>query len=143
MVHVSDLSWNEKERISLGIKQLQTDPLKEFVKKNPIKSKVSGKINTIDEKGITIKINDQISGFIKKNNLSKNQAEQKTERYAINEVVDSMILSVDTKTRTLNLSIKEIEIEEEEKALSKYGSKDSGASLGDILGSALKKKKND
>ena len=99
--------------------------------------------NIIDEKGITIKINDQISGFIKKNNLSNDKAEQKTERFAINEVVDSMILSVDTKTRILNLSIKEIEIEEEKTALSKYGSSDSGASLGDILGSVLDKKNKD
>ena len=166
MVHVSDLSWNEsqnqnilsnfkkgdlvkvkileinteKERISLGIKQLQIDPLKEFIKANPIKSKVTGKIDVIDEKGVTIKINEQISGFIKKNNLSKDKAEQKVERFAINEVVDSIILSIDIKTRSLNLSIKEIEIEEEKTALSKYGSNDSGASLGDILGSALKKK---
>ena len=92
MVHVSDLSWNEKqnqnilsnfqkgesvkvkileintekERISLGIKQLQKDPLQEFIINNPIKSKVSGKIDFINEKGISIKINDQISGFIKK-----------------------------------------------------------------------------
>ena len=166
MVHISDLSWNEsenqnillnfkksdsvkvkileinteKERISLGIKQLQIDPLKEFIKQNPIKSKVTGKIDIIDEKGLTIKINDQIRGFIKKNNLSKDKAEQKIERFAINEVVDSIILSIDNKTRILNLSIKEIEIEEEKTALSKYGSNDSGASLGDILGSALKKK---
>ena len=169
MVHVSDLSWNEKEnqnilsnftkgesikvkileintekeRISLGIKQLQIDPLEEFINENPIKSKVSGKITSIDEKGITISINDYVSGFIKKNNLSKDKTEQKIERFAINEVLDSMILSIDKKTRSLNLSIKEIEIEEEKTALSKYGSNESGASLGDILSSALKKKKND
>ena len=169
MVHVSDLSWNEKEnqnilssftkgdavkvkileintekeRISLGVKQLQMDPLESFIKENPIKSKISGKIDIINEKGITIKINDQISGFIKKNNLSKSKSEQKIERFAINEVIDSMILSVDLKTRSLNLSIKEIEIEEEQAALSKYGSNESGASLGDILGSALKKKNGD
>ena len=66
--------------------------------------------------------------------------EQKVDRFALDEQVDSVILSVDQKTRTLNLSIKEIEINDEKEALSKYGSSDSGASLGDILGSILKKK---
>ena len=75
--------------------------------------------------------------------MSKDKAEQKIERFAINEVLDSMILSIDKKTRSLNLSIKEIEIDEEKKVLSQYGSSDSGASLGDILGNALNKKKTE
>ena len=79
-------------------------------------------------------------GTIKKSNLSKDKNEQNTSRFAIDEKVDSIILSIDQKTRTLNLSIKEIEIIDEKEALSKYGSSDSGASLGDILGSVLKKK---
>ena len=78
--------------------------------------------------------------MIKKSNLSKDKNEQRTERFAIDEQVDSIIISVDQKTRSLNLSIKEIEIIDEKEALSKYGSSDSGASLGDILGSSLKKK---
>ena len=78
---------------------------------------------------------------LKKINLSRDKTEQKTDRFAIGEQVDSMIVSVDKKTRSLNLSIKEIEIIDEKEALSKYGSSDSGASLGDILGSVLKKKK--
>ena len=169
MVHVSDLSWNElenqtilanfnkgdpvkvkildinteKERISLGIKQLEEDPMQEYINLNPVRSRVSGQITAIDDKGISVKINDNITGYIKKINLAKDKVEQKTDRYAINEKIDSMILSVDSKTRNLNLSIKEIEVEDEKTALNKYGSKDSGASLGDILGSALDKKKND
>ena len=166
MVHVSDLSWDEKkcqsilekfkkndkvkvkvleiniekERISLGIKQLESDPIQDFVEKNPIKSKVTGKIVEIDERSIIIDLDNNITGSIKKSNLSKDRNEQKTDRFAIGEQVDSLIISVDQKTRNLNLSIKEIEIMDEKEAMSKYGSKDSGASLGDILGSVLKKK---
>ena len=166
MVHVSDLSWDEKkcqsilekfkkndkvkvkvleiniekERISLGIKQLESDPIQDFVEKNPIKSKVTGKIMEIDERSITIDLDNNITGSIKKSNLSKDRNEQKTDRFAIGEQVDSLIISVDQKTRSLNLSIKEIEIMDEKEAMSKYGSRDSGASLGDILGSVLKKK---
>ena len=75
--------------------------------------------------------------------LSRDKIEQKTDRFAVGEKVDSMILSLDIKTRAINLSIKGIEIEEEKKALNKYGSSDSGASLGDILGSVLGKKNKD
>ena len=166
MVHVSDLSWDEKisqqtleqfkkgdkvkvkileinvekERISLGIKQLDSDPLQEFLNKNPVKSMVSGKIIEIDEKYLKVSLNDNVIGTIKRSNLSKDKNEQRVDRFALEEQVDSIIISVDQKTRTLNLSIKEIEINDEKEALSKYGSSDSGASLGDILGSILKKK---
>ena len=166
MVHVSDLNWDEKEcqvmldnfkkgdkvkvkileinvekeRISLGIKQLESDPVQEFLSKFPLKSKVTGKIKEINEKFLTIHIEDKIIGTVKKSNLSKDKNEQRTDRFAIDEQVDTIITSIDQKTRTLNLSIKEIEIIDEKEALSKYGSSDSGASLGDILGSALKKK---
>jgi len=166
MVHVSDLSWDEKisqntleqfkkgdkvkvkileinvdkERISLGIKQLDSDPLQEFLDKNPLKSMVTGKIVEIDDKYLKISLDENIIGTIKRSNLSKDKNEQRVDRFALEEKVDSIIISVDQKTRTLNLSIKEIEINDEKEALSKYGSSDSGASLGDILGSILKKK---
>ena len=81
--------------------------------------------------------------FIKKSNLAKERSDQKTERFASDEKIDSMIISVDNKSRIVNLSVKEMEIDEEQKALNKYGSSDSGASLGDILGSVLDKKNND
>ncbi len=167
MVHVSDLSWSEdecsemlknfkkgdklkvkildinveKERISLGIKHLKNDFVQDFITNNPIKSKVTGTIKEIDEKGIKLEFGQEknIYGYVKKSNLSKDKNEQRTERFAIGENIDSIILSLDTKTRILNLSIKELEIQDEKEALSKYGSSDSGASLGDILGSVLKK----
>ena len=130
----------DKERISLGIKQLSNDPIQNFIETNPIKSKVTGKITELNEKFLKVELNDQIYGFIKKINLSRDKNEQKTDRFAVGEQVDSIILSVDQKNRSLNLSIKEIEIIDEKEAMSKYGSSDSGASLGDILGSVLKKK---
>ena len=169
MVHISDLSWDEdannkklaelkkgdavkvkileinseKERISLGIKQLENDPMQDFNEKHPLKSIISGKIKSIDEKGIYVELDQNMIGFVKKNNLSKDKLEQKLDRFALKEKIDSMIISVDNKTRIINLSIKEMEVVEEKKNLSKYGSSDSGASLGDILGSALNKKNSD
>ena len=95
----------------------------------------------MDDKRIIVNLTENISGLIKKSNLSKNKAEQKIERFAKGEKIDSMIVSCDEKLRKINLSIKDKEIYEEKKALSEYGSQDSGASLGDILGDALKKKK--
>ena len=167
MIHISDLSWDEKEcdtiiknfkkgdavkvkildinvekeRISLGIKHLKNDPVQEFVENNPLNSKVTGKIVNIDEKSLKVELDkeNQVFGIIKRTNLSNDKNENKTERFAIDENVDSIIVSIDTKTRMLNLSIKELEIRDEKEALSKYGSSASGASLGDILGSVLKK----
>ena len=167
MVHVSDLSWDEKEcqtmlkdfkkgdklkvkildingdkeRISLGIKHLNNDPLQDYIDKNPIKSKVTGKISEVDEKGLKVELDTEnnIFGQIKRNNLSKDKNEQKVDRFAIGENIDSIIVSIDSKLRILNLSIKELEIQDEKEVLSKYGSSASGASLGDILGSVLKK----
>jgi len=166
MVHISDLSWNEKEnsnllntltkgqkikvnileidkdkeRVSLSIKHLNEDPVASFITKNPIKSIVTGEIIDTDDKGITVSLSDNINGFIKKSNLSNNKNEQKIERFAKNEKIDSMIISYDEKLRKINLSIKDKEVHEEQEALSQYGSSDSGASLGDILGEALNKK---
>ena len=81
----------------------------------------------------------QIYGYIKKTNLSNDKNENRTDRFALEENIDSIILSIENKSRSLNLSIKELEIRDEKEALSKYGSSASGASLGDILGSVLKK----
>ena len=169
MVHVSDLHWDEKtctselsrlkkgdavkvkildididkERISLGIKQLEDDPIENFINSHPLKSSVTGTITEIDEKGLSISLANNITGFIKRMNLSRDKSQQKTDRFAVGEKVDSMIISLDKKSRIINLSIKGAEIEEEKNALNKYGSSDSGASLGDILGSVLGKKKSD
>ena len=166
MVHISDLSWNEdenasilnslqkgntikvnileidqqKERVSLSVKHLTSDPVTDYISKNPIKSIVSGEIIDTNDKGIIVNLSKNINGFIKKSNLSKNKNEQKIDRFAKKEKIDSMIISYDEKLRKINLSVKDMEVHEEKEALSQYGSSDSGASLGDILGEALDKK---
>ena len=120
---------------------MKNDPVQNFVETHPLNSKVTGKIINIDDKGLKIELDktNQIFGFIKRSNLSNDKNENKTEKFALDEKIDSIIQSIDPKTRILNLSIKELEIRDEKEALSKYGSSNSGASLGDILGSVLKK----
>ena len=143
MVHVSDLSWDEKEclkmlsefkkgeklkvkildinvekeRISLGIKHLSSDPIQDFIEKHPLKSKISGKVTEIDEKGIKVELDtsNKIFGYIKKINLSKDKAEQKTDRFGVGESVETIIISIESKSRMINLSIKELEIQDEKK----------------------------
>ena len=164
LIHLSDLDWNssgekailafkkgdkvkaklleidiEKERVSLGIKQLTDDPMG----KN--KDLTKGKITTciiksIKGTGLEVQISDNLKGFIKKSELSKEKSDQRLDRFAVDEKVDAKIISVDNKKRIINLSIKSIQVEEEKQALKDYGSVDSGASLGDILGAALEKK---
>ncbi len=164
MIHSSDLSWDkaseeaikdykkgmsvtakildidvEKERISLGIKQLTEDPTAgsmEGIKKGAV---VTAVVSAIEENGIEVDVNG-VKGYIKRTDLAKERSEQKTERFAIGEKVDAKITSVDNKAHKVNLSIKAREIDDEKRALEEYGSTSSGASLGDILGAALEKK---
>ena len=111
-------------------------------KKNySINSLVTCKITEITNDGLNVKLEDGNKGFISKLNLAKEKNEQKTERFAIGEKIDSVIISFDQKSNFINLSVKQKEINEEKEALNQYGSSDSGASLGDILGKVLKKKK--
>ncbi len=163
MIHTSDLSWDksseeaikdykkgmvvkakildidvEKERISLGIKQLTDDPLagaSENIKKGEV---VTGIVSAIEDGGIEVDVNG-IKGFIKRTDLAKDRSEQKTERFAIGEKVDAKVTSFDAKTHKLTLSIKAREVAEEKQAMEDFGSTSSGASLGDILGAALAK----
>ena len=164
LIHLSDLDWNiqgeeaikkykkgdvinaklleidiEKERVSLGIKQLTDDPLsgRSDIKKG---STVTCVIKEILEKEMIVEISKGIRGVIKKSDLAKERSEQRLDRFALEEKVDARVLSLDTKSRQISLSIKSLEVEEEQKALKQYGSADSGASLGDILGAALEKK---
>ena len=168
LVHMNDLSWEssseeeikkyekgnevetkvleidiEKERISLGIKQLVKDPFAEATK-DKLKS---GKITTcvienIQDAGLEVILEDNLPGFIKRNDLSRDKEEQKTTRFAKGEKVDAMITSVDKNNRKILLSIKAMELADEKKAMKDYGSADAGASLGDILGAALEAKTN-
>jgi len=166
MAHLSDLSWSKpgeealadykkgdmvkakvldidvaKERISLGIKQLADDPFANDgvnLKKGAV---VTCTVTAVTDGGIEVLVNDSVAGFIRKGDLARERSEQRPERFAAGEKIDAKITQVDHNTRRLTLSIKARETEEEKKAMADYGSSDSGASLGDILGAALKEKK--
>ena len=165
LVHLSDLSWDgngdeliksfvkgnlvkakildidiEKERISLGIKQLTEDLASAEIDNIRKGSTVTCTIAQISDAGLDVTVGDNIKGFIKKNDLARERSDQKTDRYGIGDKVDATVINIDKKQRKINVSIKAREIEEEKKAMAEFGSSDSGASLGDILGAALAKK---
>jgi len=165
MVHLSDLDWEtpgeaalqeykkgdmvktkvldvdtDKERISLGIKQLASDPFAEGAATIRKGSVVTCTVTEVTDGGIEVSVAEGMHGFIRKSDLSRDRSEQRPERFAVGEKVDAKVTNVDTKTRKLSLSIKAREVEEEKKAMAEYGSSDSGASLGDILGAALRQK---
>ena len=176
MVHLSDLDWNrpgeqaiedfkkgdmvkaivldvdqEKERISLGVKQLGTAPAAgakaagstatageegDNLKKGAV---VTCEVIAVNEGGIEVKIagTDMVT-FIKRNELARDRGDQRPERFAVGEKVDGRITLFDRRARKVTVSIKALEMAEEKEAIAQYGSADSGASLGDILGAALK-----
>lgn len=165
MVHLSDLDWNtpgeqaiqeykkgdqvkvkvldvdvEKERISLGIKQLASDPFESAaagVKKGDV---VTCTVTQITDGGIEVEVGEGFTGFIRKSDLSRERSEQRPDRFAVGEKVDAKVTQVDRGSRKISLSIKAKEVEEEKSAMAEFGSSDSGASLGDILGAALKRR---
>jgi small subunit ribosomal protein S1 len=129
----------EKERISLGIKQLSPDPLAgaaQTVKKGSI---VTCTVTGLTDGGIEVSLADGLIGFIRKTDLARERSEQRPDRFAVGEKVDAKITQFDAKTRRVTLSIKAREIDEDKQAMAEFGSSDSGASLGDILGAAISK----
>jgi small subunit ribosomal protein S1 len=162
MVHLSDIAWEgrgedalgefrkgdvvkavvsevdvEKERISLSIKGLGADPFKgatEGVKRGSV---ITVSVTSIEEGGIEVEY-EGTKSFIRRTDLSRDRAEQRPERFGVGDKVDVRVTNIDAKTRKLGMSIKAREIAEEKEAVQQYGSSDSGASLGDILGAALK-----
>ncbi len=172
MVHLSDISWDldgeeaikeykvdqlikakiididvEKERVSLGIKQLtKATGKKKKASDKYIGNVVTSVVTKIDDNVIEVLVDKDVKGVIKRTHLAKQKSEQKTTRFAIEEKIDAKVISFDKKNNQYELSVKEMEIQEEKDALKQYGSSSSGASLGDILGAALeegeKKKKN-
>jgi len=161
MVHLSDLDWNrsgdeaiadykkgdmvkavvldidtDKERISLGIKQLDGDPMDSAgdISRGSI---VTCTVTVVNDGGIEVEIAEGVTAFIRRSDLSRDRAEQRPERFAVGEKVDAKVTSYDRNSRRISLSIKAREMDEEKEAVKQYGSSDSGATLGDILGSAL------
>ena len=162
MVHLSDIDWDknpeeavkeyskgmtistkileidaDKERISLGIKQLKEDRGAESLTRVHKGDIVTCVVKEIKEDGINVDVNG-LNGFIKTTDLSKVKAEQRPERFAVDEKVDAKVVGIDNRTMQLTLSIRAYEIEEEKKIMKEYGSTDTGALLGDILGASIK-----
>ena len=133
----------EKERISLGIKQLSEDPFDSLIKNFNKGDTITCTIAGVKDSGIDVTLPSGISTFIRRSDLSRDKAEQRPERFATGDKLDAKIISLDTSSRRVGLSIKALEVAEEKEAMVQYGSSDSGASLGDILGAALKKNEDE
>ena len=162
LIHLSDISWEgnteeiiskfkkgdliktkvldvsvENERISLGIKQLEPDPFADGSLKLKRGMIITCVVEDVLDQGLDVDISDGLKGFIRKSELSRDREEQRPDRFAKGDKVDAQITNIDKKSRKITLSIKAREILEEKKAMKDYGSSDSGATLGDILGVAL------
>ncbi|WKL58418.1 30S ribosomal protein S1 [Asticcacaulis sp. ZE23SCel15] len=164
MVHLSDLDWNvageeaiakykkgdvvktkvldvdvDKERISLGIKQLAEDPMTgDTYRKGQT---VTVTVTEVTTGGIEVKFGDDsapMSAFVRKSDLSRDRNEQRVERFAVGDRIDAQVTNIDKAARKVSVSIKALEMADEKQAIEQYGSQDSGASLGDILGAALR-----
>lgn len=168
MVHLSDLDWNrpgeqvleefqrgqmvkavvldvdvEKERISLGVKQVTGDPYTETAASGDVKkgAVVTCEVLEVKENGLEVKITGtDLTAFIRRSELARDRADQRPERFAAGEKVDARITLLDRRARKVQVSIKALEMAEEKEAIAQYGSADSGASLGDILGAAMKQR---
>ncbi|MEL0089063.1 MAG: 30S ribosomal protein S1 [Rhodospirillales bacterium] len=171
MVHLSDLDWGrsgdeaikdyergqtlkakvldvdpEKERISLGIKQLIEDPFEaalgdgDQVRRGAV---ITGTVTAVTENGLELDLGNELTGFIRRSDLARQRNEQRTDRFAVGERVDAMVMQIDRNNRKITLSIKASEIAEEKEAMAQFGSSDSGASLGDILGAALRNRQQE
>jgi small subunit ribosomal protein S1 len=163
MVHLSDLSWDkagdvavqeyqkgqvvkakvldvdvEKERISLGIKQLDQDPME---KAGPLRkgSVVTVVVTEVNDGGVEVQLDGGARAFIRRSDLARDRNDQRPERFGVGDKIDAMVTQMDKASRKISLSIKAREISEEKEAVAQYGSSDAGASLGDILGAALRK----
>jgi len=166
MIHESDLNWDgngaellknytkgdeveckvlsidvDKDRVALGVKQLTADPYEGQVdeyKKNMV---VTCTVVAVSNDGLEVNVDDKATGFIKKIDLSSERSEQKTDRFVEGDRLDAKVITVDKASRKLSLSVKALEMDERDKAIKEYGSTDSGASLGDILGAVLEEGK--
>ena len=166
MVHMSDISWDEpgeaamtkyekgqtvkakvldvdveKERISLGIKQLQADPAADVLDRVRKGDIITTIVTQVQANGIEVKVEDVLTGFIRRAELARDRGDQRPDKFAVGEKVDAKVVSVDRAARRLSLTIKGKEVDEEREAMKEFGSTDSGASLGDILGAAIRRRR--
>jgi small subunit ribosomal protein S1 len=131
----------EKERISLGIKQLEADPAAEVLDRIRKGDIVNCTVTKVEANGIEVKVEEILTGFIRRAELARDRQDQRPEKYAIGEIVEAKIVAVDRAARRLSLTVKGKEVEEEREAMKEFGSVDSGASLGDILGAAIRRQR--
>ena len=165
LVHLSDITWSgsgeeaaaqyqkgqtvkakvldvsiEKERISLGIKQLTDDPFESASDGLTKGATVTCTVSEVKEGGIEVILPTGLSAFVRRSDLSRDRSDQRPDRFAPGDKVDARIMSIDPDSRKVSISIKALEVAEEKAALKQFGSSDSGASLGDILGAAIRDK---
>mgnify|MGYP001215228614 FL=1 len=165
LIHLSDLSWDkpgeeavvaykkgdkvkakvleldiQKERVSLGVKQLTEDPFANAARELKKGQTVTCLVSAVLDSGIEVKINDTMTGKIRSSDLARERGEQRPNRFSVGDKVDAKITQVDQAGRKFTLSVKALEIEEEKRAMAEYGSTASGASLGEILGAAISEK---
>ncbi|MEP4377806.1 MAG: 30S ribosomal protein S1 [Alphaproteobacteria bacterium] len=168
MVHLSDISWEktgeealedftkgdmvkvkilevdtDKERISLGIKQLSSDPFAESLGNIRKGEVVTATVSEVNDGGIEVTTSGGLVAFIRRSDLSRDRSEQRPDRFAVGEKVDAKVTNIDASSRRISMSIKANEIAEEKTAMAQFGSSDSGASLGDILGAAIREKQQE
>jgi small subunit ribosomal protein S1 len=144
MVHVKVLDIDvEKERISLGIKQLADDPFEKSLSGVAKGDVVTCTIIAVSDAGLEVNFGENAKGFIRKADLAKERTDQRADRFAVGEKVDAKVVALDKSSRKVALSVKALEVQEEKEAMAKYGSSDSGARLGDILGAAFEQQKED
>ena len=129
-------------RISLGIKQLAQDPIE---KAGPLKkgSVVTVVVTEVNDGGIEVQLDGGARSFIRRSDLARDRADQRPERFGVGDKVAALVTQVDKSSRKISMSIKAREITEEKEAVAQYGSSDAGASLGDILGAALRKRQSE
>jgi len=163
MVHMSDIDWAksgeeamqtyskgdeidakvlnvdvDKERVGLGIKQLGDDPFSVAEAKRG--KQVTCTVTAVHEHGLAVELFDGLPGYLRRSDLARERGEQRPDRFAVGDKLDAKLVQVDRNGRRIMLSVKALEVEEEKQAMQEYGSADSGASLGDILGAAISRK---
>ncbi|MGL4409619.1 30S ribosomal protein S1 [Zoogloea sp.] len=169
LVHLSDLSWTltgeeavrqykkgdeveavvlnidvEKERISLGIKQLEGDPFTNFIATHDKNTLVNGSVKSVDARGAVIALNEEVEGYLRASEFSRDRVDDLSQHLKVGDAVEALIINVDRKTRGINLSIRAKDQVEQNEAMSKLASESAAAASGTTnLGALLKAKLNE
>lgn len=167
LIHLSDLSWEDdseevirnyskgdeleavvlavdpdRERISLGVKQLSGDPFSDFVSANSKGSVVMGTVKEVDARGVTITLTDSVEGYLRAGEISRDRVEDASTMFSVGDEVESKVTSIDRKTRRISLSIKALEAQNESEAVQEYGRNSEDSSGGGLLAEKLKEQLN-